>query len=111
MKSSTNLIINLSASAPYLVRAFHQIAPSEEQYKDYAFNWKYDLQTLRVGTGYLSSSIFFGGNGTEKFKAAMKMERCWHMITASMFTLREADMLRWFPGCKASCNGMITGKF
>ena len=97
-----------SASAPYLIRAFHQIAPAEEQYKEYVHNWKYDIQTLRVGTGYLSSSIFTGGNGTETFKAAMKMERCWYLITASMLTW-EADMLRWFPGVRACCNGMITG--
>ena len=50
-----------------------------------------------------------GLNGTEKFKGAMKTERCWHLIAASMMTWREGDILRWYPSCKSTANGMITG--
>ena len=49
-----------SASSPYLVQAFQQIAPTEDPEKDFHLEWKYDLHKIRVGSGYLSSSAFLG---------------------------------------------------
>ena len=39
----------------------------------------------------------------------MKTERCWYLTTASMLSFREGDIMRWYPGCKATVNGMISG--
>ena len=42
------------------MQAFNQIAPTEEQNKDFNADWKYDIHKIRVGSGYLSSSAFLG---------------------------------------------------
>ena len=49
-----------SASTPYLVQAFMQIAPTEDPEKDFSLEWRYDIHKVRVGSGYLSSSSFLG---------------------------------------------------
>ena len=41
-------------------QAFLQMCPAEEANKDYANEWKYDLHKLKVGSGYISSSLFMG---------------------------------------------------
>ena len=92
-----------------MAQAFLQMCPPEDLEKDFHAHWKYDLQRIKQGSAYISSSFWMGLNGTEKFKGAMMTERCWYLTAASMLDYTEGDMARWFPGCKATCTGKIAG--
>ena len=91
------------------MQAFLQMCPVEQEDKNFNEDWKWDMQVLKQGSAYLSSSCWLGLNGTEKFKSAMMSERCWYLITTSMMDFTEGDPARWFPGCIATCNGKIAG--
>ena len=85
------------------------MCPDEDLDKEYEAEWGYDLQKTKQGSAYLSSSCFLGLNGTEKYKSAMMSERCWYLTTASLLNYAEGDIQRWFPGCRATCVGKISG--
>ena len=102
-----------SAVSPYLQQAFNQMAPDEEEDKEYRTEWKYDLTRLKQGNGYISNSFWLGTNGTEIFKSSMMFERMLNLTAAAM--LKDDDqaaMEDWtiddyFSGCIEAANHKI----
>ena len=95
------------ANSPYLIRAFNQMAPVEEPDKDSLANWKYDSYSLRQGSGYIASSFWLGVNGTEMFKASMRWERCFSLVTSAMTRNENPEVAHWFPDAISMASHMI----